>query len=686
MRRVQRSGSAPAYDRDGANTGPRYERPLSTAAPDRPEYKPGPLPASISKKQLDEMATCRFWAQGDCNYADEKFCSRGAHRVEDFNIDEMISRKATGSTRNGRKKVIPRCGGSPTVDNTSSSVCGKIPRIVVLKFNNAGRPVVRGGGEGSLQEGGARGEGKGKGDTGAEKEDGRGCGAGGPPPERSPAALEQDPPPQQHYSPEGHKTFKNAVSSKPIASNVEYVEVGKAECKAGSVPGKVNGAGEQKEFGGKNECGTPGVGQNREQLGAPRSQTLSNATSNTESSSNPKMPDFMYQKNNVVDDDANIDVRKNFSVMSLNANGLVSKFASFEQIVAKTNPDLIFVQESRLRAASKTLTVRGYHSFQRTRPEGSGGGIITFVSDKWKLTSSVTGVGEAAEFITVRIEAGKTKLAAINIYGAVEKDKMDEIDKRWAEIEREIKFNLEEGCEIVAGGDWNTFLGALSEDNQWGIKDNPVERISHGGRCVQSLLQNGDFQILNNLPGVTGGPCTHKEIQARGAESVLTFLIATNNLAMKMKKMLIDNEKKMTVKRPATKARPAMHSDHYTVMVEFHNTEFRYKKQESKRWLIDQAGLKRFGEATDAAVKKFDDIVEALSKEEIDVDLAWKKWERQLERCMFASFLRLSKVQGGKKEKTEMEVGEELLKDEILLKNKLNKIQEMMETALNHNL
>ena len=123
--------------------------------------------------------------------------------------------------------------------------------------------------------------------------------------------------------------------------------------------------------------------------------------------------------------------------------------------------------------------------------------MLTWVADKWKNVSSLVAVGVENEFISVRLAAGRTPVTIMNLYGSVEKGTNAETDKRWGEIQGEIQKYIEEG-EVIVAGDMNTFLGKLGPDNMFGIDGNPNEKVSHGGRNLQYLLEQGDIQLLNN--------------------------------------------------------------------------------------------------------------------------------------------------------------------------------------------
>ena len=362
----------------------------------------------------------------------------------------------------------------------------------------------------------------------------------------------------------------------------------------------------------------------------------------------------------------------------MNVNGLKSKVESVGVILEEIQPDVCVLQESKVSEAARSISFHGYHVFQRPRSGKQGGGIMTLVANKWRGVTSVVATGTKAEFISVRFEIGKPALCITNMYGGQDSDRLDLIQSRWEEVRQALEEQEQAGNSVILVGDMNTWMGEHSETNPHGIVGNPNKKTSPGAVLLSNWLEGGRV-LVNNIGLTTGGPGTHIETQSRGTESVLTLMAVSEEVANRVIEMKIDDEKNFTARSVATKSRPAAFADHKAVLVRFRDLNLRWKRKKSSSWILDPPGFLNYRDNTKEEATNLATLANKISQGEVDVEDAWKEFEKMEKKIMYKSFIKVTKSVGGRKEKCREEVEEEKMKNEVLMRRKIKRIQSIME-------
>ena len=140
---------------------------------------------------------------------------------------------------------------------------------------------------------------------------------------------------------------------------------------------------------------------------------------------------------------------ESLTILHTNIRGFSSKSESLRAIVQLKNPDIITVNETKLKGNKKPV-LGGYKAFTRNRKTCDGGGIATFVSNSMALHTLKSHEGEGNnEFIVTRHSNFGTALNIINVYGCQEsRSNKDEIHEHWVALTKEIS-NIESKKENV---------------------------------------------------------------------------------------------------------------------------------------------------------------------------------------------------------------------------------------------
>ena len=255
------------------------------------------------------------------------------------------------------------------------------------------------------------------------------------------------------------------------------------------------------------------------------------------------------------------DTHESFTILHTNIRGFSSKTESLNAIVQLKNPDILTINETKLKG-NKKPEVGGYKSFTRNRKSCDGGGIATLVSNSIALHTLKSHEGEGKnEFIVTRHSNFATALNVINVYGSQEsRSNKEEVLEHWIELVRVIS-NIEAKMEhICIIGDFNRRIGILPNT----ISQQP----SYGGSLICSLLETGRFCLVNSSSKVIGGPYTRYDPADPAnddKQSILDLCIVSSQLMHYVDCLEIDNNCLFTPHRPLHSR--LVFTDHYSLVL-----------------------------------------------------------------------------------------------------------------------
>ena len=242
----------------------------------------------------------------------------------------------------------------------------------------------------------------------------------------------------------------------------------------------------------------------------------------------------------------------------------MSKIKSIESIANSLNANVITLNETNLKK-NKKLNIHGYKCFNRNRIEGNMGGVATCVLESdISNTLKVTEGKEQNEFVITRHMQFVKPVNIINVYGDVESRVSAEVsDEKWNEILHEINKIEARDEAILLLGDINKHLGQLIKGNH--------EKVSHGRKHIEDLIENGKYVLVNNTGKTINGPFTRydpSEPKNEDKKSALDLVIVSECLFQYIEKLEIDKNLKWTPCRPVNK-KSLRYSDRYSLLLTF---------------------------------------------------------------------------------------------------------------------
>ena len=150
-------------------------------------------------------------------------------------------------------------------------------------------------------------------------------------------------------------------------------------------------------------------------------------------------------------------VINNFSVISVNINGVCSKLASLEYVVNTFSPSVFCLQETKVQKPGKIRFegAQNYVIYELTRKNKTGGGLAIGV--KKDLEPGWAGEGDnETEVLVVQLTVGDMKLRVLCGYGPQETDSADRKALFWSRVHAEVNIAEEEGCRNNDFNGWKS--------------------------------------------------------------------------------------------------------------------------------------------------------------------------------------------------------------------------------------
>ena len=174
--------------------------------------------------------------------------------------------------------------------------------------------------------------------------------------------------------------------------------------------------------------------------------------------------------------------QKDLKLLQWNADGILRKFPELEIRAQDTSPDLIIIQETKLKVAMSTPTLKGYCPirFDRVSNDG-GGGLLFYIKDGVIFEHIGDYSRDGTEASTVRLRMEKRKWITItNVYCPPRRSHTSNV-----------KLNLEEvitSPDSLTVGDFNAHSGL------WDLNQPEDDR----GETLLEWASSHDLTILND--------------------------------------------------------------------------------------------------------------------------------------------------------------------------------------------
>ena len=338
-----------------------------------------------------------------------------------------------------------------------------------------------------------------------------------------------------------------------------------------------------------------------------------------------------------------------FSILLVNLRGYRSKEYSLKKAVRKTKPSMILMNETQLRGSMKVSMEPAYITWSKNRISQTGGGVATSVARAFMCNSGGASEGVAGdEYLITRIASFKPELNVVNCYGEQRKTTKTEVEEKWNRLRTELE-NIRARNEFCCfGGDLNKLVG----NDELGVPDNHSE-ITLGGKLLRELLASGNWVLVNGTGKevVSGGPFTRID-PATGKASCLNLFIVSKELKPYIRKLEIDNERKLGIARAQKNKKKGRYKlvfpDHFPLILTLENLPLEKEEKQEKivRWnLTKEGGWDKYRKECEEVKEKLERAVEDKN---ISIEAAKKKFDQIHNRVKYKAF---GKVTLGQKKK-----------------------------------
>ena len=337
----------------------------------------------------------------------------------------------------------------------------------------------------------------------------------------------------------------------------------------------------------------------------------------------------------------NIRKSNKFTIVGTNADGISTKKESFLNLIQNEKPSCFMVQETKLKKIGQ-LKVKGYQLFESVRKDRNGGGLVIGIDNAMDCEPVLVSVGDNdVEILVVEIDIKIMKIRLITAYGPQEDASDEAIKNFYARFEEEIDSSESNNCETIIELDCNAKLGKEI------IKNDPKE-MSDNGKVLFDIVKRRNLFVANSSEKCQGVITRRRETRTNLEESVIDYVIVSENVSKFIDKMEIDEDRTKVLTKFASKngAKKLIKSDHNILKCEFlFSAPKRGKCRNEVYTLRNENNLKEFKVNTENAK----DLIEFLDKED-DVKVQGNKFMKFLKDKIHDSF---KKVQVDKTKKAE---------------------------------
>ena len=185
----------------------------------------------------------------------------------------------------------------------------------------------------------------------------------------------------------------------------------------------------------------------------------------------------------------------------------------------KFNPGVMFIQESNCRI-KRLVRINGYIVFEKIRPKGRGGGLLTAVHSN--LDPVVLEIRENIQTVlVVEAKVGNLKTRFINAYGPQEEESggdKGKVDDFYLYMDLVIKDAKSASKVVCIQMDANAKLGRAI------VPGDPKEQSKNGEKLLAVIEENG-LVVVNALDLCSGVITRSRETVRSKEESVLDYFI-----------------------------------------------------------------------------------------------------------------------------------------------------------------
>ena len=333
-------------------------------------------------------------------------------------------------------------------------------------------------------------------------------------------------------------------------------------------------------------------------------------------------------------------------IMSTNAAQLKGKLDSFKSELKYSKVGLFTVQETHFATKGK-VQIEGFEIFEAIRKKVKGGSMIG--AHKGLKPILISDYNEEFELLVVEITIANKKLRIMTGYGPQE---------NWPEVQR-IPFFLALENEIVkAELEGKSIFIELDANSKLGKELIPGDMHSQteNGKLLADIIDRHGL-VLGNSMDVCKGLVTRKRTTKTAIEeSIIDFVIFSEDIEKEVKSILIDDERNHVLTR-ITKTKKGIvkvESDHNMIFTHLRMPWNR--KVKSQRYEIfnlkNEDCQKEFKKATTQVNNK--GYLSSVFEENEDINIATEKFMKRLEKTIAKCFRKIRVKEKIDEEKEEL--------------------------------
>ena len=228
------------------------------------------------------------------------------------------------------------------------------------------------------------------------------------------------------------------------------------------------------------------------------------------------------------------------NIFSTNAASLRSKFKSFRSELKRSNTGVFTLQETHY-ATKEKVVISDFEVFESIRKGKQKGGTMIGVH-KALSPVLITELHDPFELLVVEIRAGNREVRVMSGYGPQESWAPEQREPLFQALEEEIiKADLA-GNSVIIEADFNSKLGVEFVPNDPHVQDK-------NGNMLANIIRRQKLCLANGLM-VCKGTITRKRVTTlRTEESVISFVLVSEDLVDKVEAVLIDDKREHVLTR-----------------------------------------------------------------------------------------------------------------------------------------
>ena len=329
------------------------------------------------------------------------------------------------------------------------------------------------------------------------------------------------------------------------------------------------------------------------------------------------------------------------TMFSNNCNGANNKIEALKSQLKHTNATIFNLQETHFSRKGK-IKIDNFQIYEAIRKKEHGSMLGVHVSHKPVLISEYS---ELFELIVVQVEVGSKHIRIMSGYGPQENLDTDKRMPFFSVLEEEIVRAKVSNKSIIIQLDANSKLGKNI------IPGDPHDQTPNGAALAE-IVNRHALTVVNSIRNKVKGVITRRRITENGIEeSVIDFLIVSNDLVEEVKEMVIDEQKDhaLAVVKRKNCIVIVTTSDHNTLLTTF-RLEWRNSERKEKVEVFNMKN-KLCQQVFKEHTSKTSKLSEIFDSEE-SINTQTKKFIKLLNKCLYKCF---RKVKVSNSKQTEYE-------------------------------